>query len=600
MSFALSNLRQTHKLGLSLDSGLGWLSGPDMSDRVQLFKEKPTIFGKLHQHPDAKTTERDETWKDILYSLGLDGSKYVVSGETVHDVQGQITPNRFGFHEVIVRNGSGGRYAEDNILTRPYIRFVNYSGRVATARHGLLGSLVFSGVNLAATQPLNGSTGFTIRNIDQGNNDSSFKNASLVPSNLTAAQKEWLLETEWAQRAFLSSFCMAMMDNSQTFQHVESLIIAKLSSRYLPALQREDFWKALPMLKNLTFKVSPDFRDIQKTGSGVVEAPDIEPSKAAGQFYNLLKACIAAVPSIKTMDLGYIGGGEQQTGIFGRNQHILPAPLTNLSDPSGGLAKNILVFPHVKFLTLSNCWIAPPTLKGFVAKMAAHKMHTLTLNSVSLSAHSNTTNQFEPNPLKNGTYSTANGPPLYFQPKLGDLWEQRRNVPDPNPCSNPESWMLTASRIGLWRNVIDAITPGPTVDLLRYAFNYRDEAPEMRDPGALKRIEFISCGYVKLVNQSSFQQDHLGEVIIIPPTCLQKRAMDLMPCMMHRHQDRLLGQIIPHLSEEELEVFESCFPMTIGWGDDESRLDNHEDGQAEGGSGRFSGQVEKLNPKSYE
>ena len=596
MSLALSNLHKTHKLGLSIDSGLGWLEGPDMSDRVRLFKEPPKVFGKTHQHLDAKATERKQDWDSILRTLGLDSTTYAVEGNTIRGAQGPIWRNSYGFYEAIV----GHRYEKTpngDMVNKKCITLVDNGPRRSN------GFLVFQGANLSASgnasQPPTGTPTFTIRSFGQGNNDSPFKAASLVPSDLTAGQKEWLLETEWAQRAFLSSYCMALMDNSVTFQHVESLVISKLSSRYLPALQRKDFWRALPNLNSLTMKVSADFRDIQKNDSGIVEALDIEPSKAAGHFYNLLNVCVAAVSGIKTLDLGYCGGGERQTGIFGRNQHVLPAPLTNFSNQRGGLATNIIMLPHVEQLALSNCWIAPPTLKGFVKKMAAHKMHTLTLNSVSLSGHSDVMQPNEPNPLGNGVYSTANGPPRHFNyRKLGNLWAQRGKALDPS--SDPASWLFTGARIGSWRDVIDTITPGPTVDLLRYAYNYRDDAPAMHDPGALQRINFISCGYIKLVNQPTFDQGFLGDVDITPPASLQRRAMDLMPVMMHRPQDRLLGQIVPVLQIEEVEVFHSCFPMRIGWGNDQSKYDNNEDGQPIGGSGRFSGHVQKLTFKSYE
>ena len=596
MSLALSNLRNAQKLGLSVDSGLGWLQGPDMSDRVQLFKEQPKIFGKTNLQLDAKAIEREQDWRTILQTLGLDPPTYIIDGDTIRDSQGPVTRNSRGFYKAIAytcsqRTSVGVRVNENRV------RIINNGRRVPT------GFLVFQGGNLgAADNAATATSNFTIRSYGQGTSESPFKAASLVPCDLTAGQKEWLLETEWAQRAFLSSYCMALMDNSHIFQHVESLIIAKFSSRYLPALQREDFWKALPNLKNLTMKVSADYRDIQKNDSGIVEALDIEPSKAAGLFYNLLTACVATVPGIKTMDLGYYGGGERQTGIFGRNQNVLPAPLTDLSDQRGGLATKILVLPHVEHLTLDNCWIAPPTLKGFVKKMAAHKMHTLTLKSVSLSAHSSAqadgAQSNEPNPMANGVWAVANGPTrLFGYRKLGSLWDQRGKARDPS--TNPESWLFTGARVGSWRNVIDAITPGPTVDLLRYAFNYRDDAPRIRDSGALKRINFISCGYVKLVNQPSLDQGFLGDVHVTPPAALQKRAMDLMPVMMHRPQDRLLGQIIPALQTEEAEVFHSCFPMKLGWGNDQSKFENYEDGQPIGGSGRFSGHVESLVFKSH-
>ena len=453
--------------------------------------------------------------------------------------------------------------------------------------------LIYNGANLAIASHPQPNTLHHTHNLENGTKDSSFKTAPLVPNNLTAAQKEWLLETEWAQRAFLSSYCMALTDNAQNFGNVKSLIIAKVSSRYLAALQREDFWKAMPNLDSLTINVSPDFRDIQKADSGIIEAPDIVPSKAATQFYKLVEGFIATVEGIKELKLGYSGGGEHQRGIYGRNQHVLPSPLNDFSDHRNFVTAKILSLPHVEHLTLANCWIAPPTLKGFVAQMAEYKMRTLTLDSVSLTAHSGQSS--EPEPLQNGVYPIPTGLSRHFNdPKLGNLWTIRANTPDPNIGSSDKHWLVTAGRIGSWRNVIDCITPGPTVDLLRYAYHHADVAPKRRN-SPLERINFRSCGYVKLPVQEGLGQDVLGQVTIRPDiACLEKRAMDLIPVMMHRNSDLLLGQIVPSLSEEELEVFKDCFPMTVGWGDDATKYFNHEDGQPTGGTGRFSGHVEKL------
>ena len=578
MSLALSYLKEVRELGLSLDSGLGWIAGPDMSDRARLFQEKPRIFG--HSHPFHDLDAKKE-WASKLHELGLHHQKYEVDGRTIHTAEGPLPRNAYGLYECTVHLGS----------TQSFLTFSDCDGSTNSGNE----TLIFGGSNLSTVSP---SPRFTpnplhhIRNLEQGTKDSPFKSASLVPNNLTTAQKEWLLETEWAQRAFLSSYCMALTDNSQTFMNVESLTIAKLSSRYLAALQRDDFWKALPNLNSLTIKVSADFRDIQKTDSGVVEAPDITPSKAAFPFYNLIEGCIANISSIRTLDLGYFGGGEHEVGIFGRNQHVLPAPLYDVTNHRNSDIPSVLSLPYVEHLTLTNCWIAPTTLISLVQE-ATPEMRTLTLDSVSLTTHY-AGNEREPSPLENGVFPVPNGFPRLYDPKIGNLWANRGYTPDPNAQRNANHWLVTGGRKGSWRDVIDKITPGPTIDLLRYAYQHIDVVPEMRT-GPLERINFVSCGYVRLPNQQGLDQDGIGEVIVRPTiAALEKRAMDLIPVMMHRNTDLLLGQIVPSLAGEEVAIFRDCFPMTIGWGDDNIKYHNHEDGQPTGGSGRFSGHVEKL------
>ncbi len=577
MSSALSYLKEVRELGLSLDSGLGWIAGPDISDRARLFQEKPRIFG--HSHPfhdlDAKTE-----WTRNLRELGLYYKKYQIDGRTIHTAEGPVRRNAYGFYQCTVHLDAG----------RPFLTFPDYDEFSNPCNE----TLIYGGINLSTVPPnsrLVQNPLHHIRNVEHGTKDSPFKSASLVPNNLTTAQKEWLLETEWAQRAFLSSYCMALTDNSQTFKNVESLTIAKLSSRYLTALQRDDFWKALPNLNSLTIKVSADFRDIQKTDSGVVEAPDIMPSKAATPFYSLVEGYIASIAGIRTLKLGYFGGGEHQGGIFGRNQHVLPAPLHDFSNHRNLDIPCVLSLPYIEHLTLTNCWVAPATLIS-VVQMATPKMRTLTLNSVSLTTHY-AGNEREPSPLEYGVYLAPNGLPRLDDPEIGNLWDNRGYTPDPNAQSGPDHWLIAGGRKGSWRDVINKVTPGPTIDLLRYAYQHMDIVPKMRT-GLLKRIDFLSCGYVRLPDQEGLDQDGIGEVTIRPAIAtLEKRAMDLISVMMHRNSDLLLGQIVPSLAEEELAIFRECFPMTIGWRDD-TKYHNHEDGQPTGGSGRFSGHVEKL------
>ena len=602
MSAALSNLQGVRELGVSIDSGLGYLCGPDISDHAQLFQEKPKIFGVSETQRSLKLLERQRLWNAVVRSLGSAGAtNYVIQGDNILANQIPLAPNECGYYEVHLHfpsNPHSDPWGMGPLRNRTHrVRFVDANGGRPVER-----PLVFQGINLANTHPTGGQTdAFALGDVNihdlssnQGREKSPFQNAALIPNNLTPAQKEWLLETEWAQRAFLSSYCMALTDNSHTFQHVQSFTVAKLSSRYLSALQREDFWRALPNLNTLTINVSADWRNILKSDSGVVEAPDIRPSGAATQFHKLLTTCIAVVPGIKTLSIGYFGGGEQQVGIFGRNKHILPAPLTNFSDHYAATSVNaeILALPNVEHLTLTNCWITPPALKTFAAQMRAANLRTLSLNSVSLTGHSGVMDNMEPNPLENGVLRLPDGPPRRFgDPAVGNLFQQRGSAPDPQ--SDGAGWIVESRRIGSWGNVIDAITPGPTVDLLRYAYQHLHDAPEMRDSGALERINFVSCGYVKLVNMKDFNQAFLGEVCNNPPHCLRKRAIDLMPIMMHRNDDPLLGQIIPTLHDHELEVLRTAFPMEID-SNDVTEWDHCEDGQPIGGSGRFSGYVEKL------
>ena len=85
------------------------------------------------------------------------------------------------------------------------------------------------------------------------------------------------------------------------------------------------------------------------------------------------------------------------------------------------------------------------------------------------------------------------------------------------------------------------------------------------------------------------------------PQFLVRRAGDLVGVMMSREKDELLGSINSVCGDEEVEVLTTGFPMTVGrgcWGieieDIRRAKECLEDGQPEGGTGRFSGIVRKL------
>ena len=577
MTAALSNLQEVRALGLSVDSGLGWLRGPDISDRAQLLQEKSRIFGAANPNPDSAVIERRNTWKAMTNSY----PRWFVRGSEIDGANG-VDVNDEGLYHADVYNWVDSSFGPQ--------RNVLFASRSAPEDC----PLIFQGKNVRgdcdATPNISSIDDLTQMKDAYPN---PFVGYRLVPSRLTAPQKEWLLETEWAQRAFLSSYCVALTDNSQTFQHVQSLTVAKLSSRYLPTLHRQDVWKALPKLEKVKIIVSADWRDICKAESGAVQAEDIQPSTAATQFDELLKTTLAPLKGIKTLTVGYIGGGEQQGGIYGRNRFLLPAPVSDYSDPATAVSfkAEVSIFPHVEHLTLENCWITPSMLRSFVTKMRAASLQTLTLNSVSLTAQADNAEDRDTDVTGCGSlHTTPQGPPRYNDPAIGNLFEQRALRPEP---SLHNRWLTQGSRVGSWANVMNAITPGPTRELLRYAYQYLDDAPRLHDSGSLQRIEFVSCGYVKLKNMKNFPQAFLGFAEGGPPGYLGQRALDLMPVMMHRPGDQLLGTLITYFSESELESFRTEFPMDIGW-KSKRKYQNYEDGRAPGGSGRFSGYLEKL------
>ena len=586
MTQALSTLKSATELGLSLDSGLGWIQGPDISDRAELFKQHTKIFDTRYAEPSETQIECGLVWDSMKRQF--------------------FNPRRPTFQTVLV--------------SHPNAIMPEIAWGIAHAQ-AVYPPLVFR--HNDAEEP---SSVFTQQRAhdDQQAFTNPFSSAPLIPNALTDGQIQWLLENEWAQRAFLSSFCVSLIDNATTFQYVRTLNIAKISSRYLSELKREDLWAAFPNLEKLTLAVSPDWRDIVKESTGTVTDPALIPSTAATKFYSLLEACIKRCKTITTLELGWVGGGERAVGIFARNKNILPAPVLDFGTEtiSVDLRCNVLTLPHVQRLTLTNCWFHPRALKQFVKKMQANNLRTLKLDSVSLSTlPGRTANAPAVNHPPGGNNALLGlyppGPANHLAPQQGwwipgPLLDADPDIPqaqappgghvseddDGGPHKPPpSSCLIKDQRDGSWPEVIDKITPGRTLDYERYLHGVipgMQNPPEPRNPGSLRRIEFVSCGYLRLTHLKNLQQDPICHVMSKPPQCLRQRARDLSAVMMSGDHDPLLGQIAPAMAKHESDTLQVAFGMRMGWEDNDlTKYETREDGQPIGGSGRFSGVVEK-------
>jgi hypothetical protein len=91
------------------------------------------------------------------------------------------------------------------------------------------------------------------------------------------------------------------------------------------------------------------------------------------------------------LKIGWAAGGEHETGLFGRNQQLMPAPILPYKWLLKGmkndcLVKEMLCLPHVEKLTLSNAWAPPAALCLFVKKHLDASICSLTLDSISLTS----------------------------------------------------------------------------------------------------------------------------------------------------------------------------------------------------------------------
>lgn len=394
MKTAFSELTKVRELALSVDSGLGWLNGPDRSIRARVLQSPTSIFGTHQYVPDRRTQAQRELWDHIE-------SRHALANE---DVRLALLYRLEG-----TRPMTAAQEASLLAADQPSLPFLD--------SHILLEAVPHDATDSALSQPTEDSamldrhtiglpsanTGLLFTSTTLQHNDAAQSLSPIVPAALSKAQKEWLLETEWAQRAFMSSYMLSVIDNQPTFALIHTLNISSLSDRYLPLLNRSDFWNALPSLKSVTLIVIPGWRAVEKDEAGFVETPRVDPTGHVDTFHGLLKAQMAPRSKIARLTIGYTASGEHAEGLHARNKLLMPAPLLPLkvlrqADPTlppvetptvqdANLLRQALVcFPHLEELTLRNCWITPSALLHFVKVHDSFALKRLTLDSVSLTA----------------------------------------------------------------------------------------------------------------------------------------------------------------------------------------------------------------------
>ncbi len=615
MTAAFSNLTQVTELALSMDSGLGWLCGPDISDRARIFNDKGRVFGSKSSIVDARRRQQAKTWEilcgqssrravlskqvDFLRHTSFPSSKAAIRpamNSNPPTAQKNRTLDNISNNRDLTANGNAhlrqhGRLDRESALQYENILYAaafqemesDVEGQAAdgeaededTNTEGdenedenldnqdwtfAPGSshpeinvkqeappLFFGGVEL----PLICST-----NTCATDNSDASEESLIIPKALSPAQKELLLETEWAQRAFLASYTLAVIDNKNISAAVHTLNIAALSSRHISSLRRHDLWRSLPNLRTLVLNISPDWRDVAKENGSFVATPAIYPTAASTALGAFLQDFISHLKSVRNLGLGWLGGGEHATGLYARNQNICLAPL-------GG--QTMVHLPYVRQLTISNCWFYPDQLSRFV-KRHQKTLLGLKLDSVSLTA------------------PRASQPPTVpvFHPFL------------PSNTDMDWEWLFQGHRSGSWPDVIESITPGLRLAQMRDAHRLKPKSSGSRPKVSLKRIEFQSCGYARLGTIEGYDQFVLQSAIAYEmPPALKSRKIGLEPYMMQTPDNRL-GQIVPHIKASEMETMRQAWNMREGWGSDLRRFHNLEDGQPVGGTGRFTGFVERV------
>lgn len=433
MKTAFSELTKVKELALSVDSGLGWLNGPDRSIRARVLQAPPTIFGTRHHVPDRRTQAQREFWDHIQSMHALSGED--VRHALLYRLEG-IRPIAKGQEAFLFANSQPSLPFLDAHVPCEAIPHDVHDGALSQP----LGNADMFDRYALGSPSANAGVLFTSTTLQH--NDAAQNPSPLIPAALTKAQKEWLLETEWAQRAFMSSYMLSIIDNSTTFASIHTLNISSLSDRYLPLLNRADFWNALPNLKTVTLLVIPGWRTVEKDEAGFVETPRVDPTGQADTFCALLEAQIAPRFNISRLTIGYTASGEHMEGFHARNKLLMPAPVIPLrarqADPAiemmetatvqdaGTLRQYLIRFRHLEELTIRNCWVTPAALLQFVKAHDEYALKSLTLDSVSLTAvlRPFNTNQAQ---VANAGMQHAHPNAAAVQHVVGALWAHLNN-----------------------------------------------------------------------------------------------------------------------------------------------------------------------------
>lgn len=644
MATAFRHITRASELGLSMDGGLGFLNGPDINSRVHLRANRPSVFGqaKYVPEPAAAANVAGKQVTALPIAMSANERRYIecermckaagYSGDELRPAIDLLLRN----DHVWLENAINSRATQENSPSRA--RVADSRGEVAFDPDEVYNA-DDDDERTNTTQPLRRMTHRlkpkTTPKVEWG---------YLNPKELTNPQKEMLLEIEWAQRAFLQSYTIAIIDNATVFNQISKLTIARLPSRHLPLLRREDFWNALPNVSRLSLAIIPDWRDVVKEPTGWVQDNKLAPSLAVTTVYQLLYEQIARRRNITELHFEWICGGEYSPGMYSRNQHVLPMPVVSYAAHmvDRSTTQPVLKLPHIKHLKMKNCWSSPHIMRRFIAGLQQSTLESLTFDSVSLTTNIPQGGQPGPQqvqqPLQNLGAVAANlvtalqglGPQvLAHQQGAGQATNANPNVPAQqqylgpgaalpaalptattasvtvhNPALPPaisviplgvpsEPDWLQPPWFDSWVSIINDITPGRTLEQIRWTLGFSEE-PKPRTTYRLKKLDFTSCGYVTL--PLDFDQHFFNNqpVLALPNNVARKVAeLDLV---MMKASDNMLGKIANCIHPREVNAMQNAFNLTVGWlarGQDRAELvlDCELDGFVNAGHGRFDGVI---------
>ncbi|UNI24438.1 hypothetical protein JDV02_010181 [Purpureocillium takamizusanense] len=624
MAAALKCLSKVRNLGLCCDAGLGFLLGPDVVAR-RAFAAHGVFGTEDWRRKKALPSPMPSRCPIVaINTLGLStGRSIPTDAAAIHN-------------ETLVRMVTAAGFSGPNQ--------VHQAIRLMAATEGTAVELIELDGVPACAPPRPSDPDLVndepVSRLIESRASQREQFVPLIPSALSAAQTEMLLELDWAHRAMIQSYVIALMDNAATgvFDYVTTLSIAKIPSSHIKILCRGDLWRSLPQVKHVSLGVIADWREIGVSDDGRVLDKSSSPVNAVGKAFELLNSYIGRQPTIESIHFEWICGGEFGPSAHQRNQYILPAPffrhpenMVKVDSPKAN-ADDILRLPHAVHLSLKNCWVSPHVMLQALRQFALSSLKKLELESVSLSGPPTTTPQealswdlVQTGPFANGHLAQAlamqaapaMGPAMHLLTMSDPDWVPPLvPVPNAGPLLAGDFLQKVASGILSWSGLIGYFSPDPgfwqrrrqdarlwddNVEAMEAAghplLTYLPLNTLLRPSGKRNQLRVLSlksCGYV------SIDQTHIDTRSVVGSSWrdgLPKVKSNETPfpaTHMQHCKDSLLGLITPHLPPQDRDNLQHGFGMIFGWeGVYDRRIiqDAKKDGIEKPGAGRFSGVV---------
>lgn len=370
MKRAFQYLEFVTDIGISCDAGLGWLQGPDSNPLCALTGH--AVFRPV-AYEDAADADRATAEEDEKSSLSLSILKQMVlnAGFSSYEWPRVVLrllqdEGREGAIAWADRTAADGKLFHERI---PKLEVDDDTPKEAIIAH--IESVIERDSDGAVASAADGRT------------------FGLTPSHLTPAQAEMLLELEWAHRALMQSYRIAVMDNKDSFKNLAKLTIARCPGCHVLTWCNDSFWETMTSIETFHLGVIPDWREVTKDATGAVIQRRVNPINACQNVFRLLSNYVGEQENIKNFSFEWVCGGEFAIGTSQRDRYVLPAPVLSDANKMADVhytfaEEDILNTPYVEKLSLKNCWFTPHVFLNFFKHMSMEALVETTLESVSL------------------------------------------------------------------------------------------------------------------------------------------------------------------------------------------------------------------------